>query len=249
METQEIDLSLKVDEDAGEENIFGFGGGLDLFEIVANETSRSSGGACANDCEPPIENEEDDTEEGAEENTEGMNAKDWRESRVANDLTVQLHAALEEAKHHHRYLLIWNISKHPNVKSLIYTALAFGFAPVLVGMPGMIKKLRVKQSLYLYFPTVPEVVAYLESNNVKILAIEITDKSQNIHDNNLFRPSHVAFMLGNEGDGLNSTQRKHATGYLYVPQCGSGTASLNVSVAGSIVMDTYREWLRNQSLS
>lgn len=49
-------------------------------------------------------------------------------------------------------------------------------------------------------------------------------------------------MLGNEGAGLNERQMKLCDSFVYIPQYGTGTASLNVAVAASIVLHNYALW-------
>jgi tRNA C32,U32 (ribose-2'-O)-methylase TrmJ len=45
-----------------------------------------------------------------------------------------------------------------------------------------------------------------------------------------------------QGHGLTEQQKAICDGYVYIPQYGSGTASLNVSVAASIVMHHFALW-------
>lgn len=42
--------------------------------------------------------------------------------------------------------------------------------------------------------------------------------------------------------GLSSTQKAACDGFVYIPQYGSGTASLNVAVATSIVLHHFAVW-------
>lgn len=46
----------------------------------------------------------------------------------------------------------------------------------------------------------------------------------------------TALLVGNEGTGLTPAQRAVCDHYVYIPQYSAGTASLNVTVAGSIIM-------------
>ncbi len=55
---------------------------------------------------------------------------------------------------------------------------------------------------------------------------------------------HTALMLGNEGAGLSPKQLSLCDGLLYIPQHGAGTASLNVTVAASIVLHHFAVWAR-----
>jgi tRNA G18 (ribose-2'-O)-methylase SpoU len=49
-------------------------------------------------------------------------------------------------------------------------------------------------------------------------------------------------MLGNEGQGMNAKQMSLCDKFVYIPQHGPGTASLNVAVAASIVLHHYALW-------
>jgi tRNA G18 (ribose-2'-O)-methylase SpoU len=46
----------------------------------------------------------------------------------------------------------------------------------------------------------------------------------------------TAFLMGNEGDGLSPAEIALCDSFVYIPHYGNGTASLNVSVAASIIM-------------
>lgn len=52
----------------------------------------------------------------------------------------------------------------------------------------------------------------------------------------------TAFMLGNEGQGLSPRQMALCDSFVYIPQYGAGTASLNVAVACSIVLHHFALW-------
>ncbi len=49
-------------------------------------------------------------------------------------------------------------------------------------------------------------------------------------------------MLGNEGSGLSPKQMALCDEFVYIPQYGVGTASLNVAVACSIVLHHFACW-------
>lgn len=55
-------------------------------------------------------------------------------------------------------------------------------------------------------------------------------------------PGSVAFMLGNEGQGLSNRQIRLCDSFVYIPQYGTGTASLNVAVAASITLHHFSIW-------
>ena len=49
-------------------------------------------------------------------------------------------------------------------------------------------------------------------------------------------------MLGNEGSGMSEKQISLCDDFVYIEQYGTGTASLNVTVAASIVMHHFAVW-------
>eukprot|EP00747_Dinoflagellata_sp_TGD_P030584 gnl/TRDRNA2_/TRDRNA2_134734_c0_seq3.p1 gnl/TRDRNA2_/TRDRNA2_134734_c0~~gnl/TRDRNA2_/TRDRNA2_134734_c0_seq3.p1 ORF type:complete len:111 (+),score=14.85 gnl/TRDRNA2_/TRDRNA2_134734_c0_seq3:223-555(+) len=49
-------------------------------------------------------------------------------------------------------------------------------------------------------------------------------------------------MLGNEGEGMTTQQREVCDSFVYIPQHSGATASLNVAVAGSIVLHHFAIW-------
>lgn len=53
---------------------------------------------------------------------------------------------------------------------------------------------------------------------------------------------NTAFIMGNEGDGLSEQQKGICDSFVYIRQYGAGTASLNVTVAASIVMHHFGLW-------
>ena len=53
----------------------------------------------------------------------------------------------------------------------------------------------------------------------------------------------IALMPGNEGTGLSQTAKDACTGgFVYIPQYGSGTASLNVCVATTLILFQFNIW-------
>lgn len=49
-------------------------------------------------------------------------------------------------------------------------------------------------------------------------------------------------MMGNEGTGLSPKQLALCDSFVYIPQHGRGTASLNVNVAAAIVLHHFATW-------
>jgi SpoU rRNA Methylase family len=74
----------------------------------------------------------------------------------------------------------------------------------------------------------------------KIVGIEIVEGASPIESHPF--EGNTAFILGNEGDGLSSKQMALCDSFVYIRQFGSGTASLNVAVASSIILHHFALW-------
>mmetsp|Transcript_13216 Transcript_13216/g.23978 ORF Transcript_13216/g.23978 Transcript_13216/m.23978 type:complete len:274 (+) Transcript_13216:222-1043(+) len=187
-----------------------------------------------------------------------------------------------------QYLIICNISKRTNIKSLLLTAAAFGCRAVFVAgqrkfdfdpsnsdMPGSIRdRVQSGQLPIIQFEKLAHCVTYVqslgastminssESENdipvdtdsltkerrgpIQILGVEIDDKSIDL-DAEPFT-GDTAFMMGNEGQGMNSKQMAVCDGFVRIAQYGGGTASLNVNVAASIVLHRFHTWAIGHSI-
>lgn len=86
----------------------------------------------------------------------------------------------------------------------------------------------------------PEAVALLKEKGVTICGIEIDPTAQPVHTNPFRGPT--AFFPGNEGSGLTPQQKAVCDHFVYIPQYGTGTASLNVATATAIVLQHYAVW-------
>lgn len=146
------------------------------------------------------------------------------------------------------FLVISHISKRNNARNLIFTACCYGLIPIFVGMDVMYEsglKDDIKTCNGLRMKDLEDVHYFLSSKNIKLVAIEIVDGAKSV-DEFTFSES-IAFMPGNEGTGLNSTQRRYADSFIYIPQYGDGIESLNVSVATTIILHKYMLWGRSNS--
>lgn len=79
------------------------------------------------------------------------------------------------------------------------------------------------------------VPASVTSNNIVFVVIT------------LFRPDIVGSLLANEckrvqGSGMSAQQKACCDSFVYISQHGSGTASLNVTVAASIILHRFAAW-------
>ena len=141
-----------------------------------------------------------------------------------------------------RYLVLNNISKKNNLRHLCITAAAFDLTVIFTSKSQEqdldLDPLVAKGLLIRSYDSLAEAKLFLESHGVPLVGIEIMEEAVPL---NTF-PFHeygyrIAVMPGNEGTGLNHKQKSYCDRFVYVPQYGSGTASLNVNVATSLVLN------------
>ena len=143
------------------------------------------------------------------------------------------------------YIIIHNVAKKQNIGTMMRSAAAFGAAGMFVvgrkksttmfGSFGTNKHVKVA-----YFDKLQEAVDHAKTLGCVIWGVEIDSRAVSI----VKHPFHgsVAFLMGNEGHGLTDKERQVVDRYVYIPHYGNGTASLNVTVASSIIFQHYATW-------
>ena len=165
-----------------------------------------------------------------------------------------------EKESHKLYLIITNISKPTNIKCLLRLACAFGCSAIFVAgqrkfnfdpdasnsdIPNNLKA-AVKMMKVVQFDKLPQCVHHVHSLGINIVGVEIDESSVDVeHSEHCFKGS-TAFMMGNEGQGMNSKQMSLCDSFVKISQYGGGTASFNVSVAAGIVLHRYQNWFLTQ---
>jgi len=138
-------------------------------------------------------------------------------------------------------VLIHHVAKRDNVGTLLRSAAAFGVREIVTGSRGKLKAfghlgarrhLRVVQ-----FSALDTAVAYLKAQQFTVLGIEIDETAVDIATHPFTGPT--AFLMGNEGEGLDAHTRSLCDGLVYVRQPTATTASLNVAVATSICLHQF----------
>jgi tRNA(Leu) C34 or U34 (ribose-2'-O)-methylase TrmL len=85
-------------------------------------------------------------------------------------------------------------------------------------------------------------------NLLKRLSLQTASRGTNNDDIEPQCPVlEVAFLLGNEGTGLFPRQMEDCKALVRIPQYGAGTASLNVAVAASIILQQFHAWQTEQT--
>ncbi|XP_057805977.1 uncharacterized protein LOC131020945 [Salvia miltiorrhiza] len=142
------------------------------------------------------------------------------------------------------YVVVHNIAKRHNVGTLARSATAFGVAELILvgrrdfnafGSHGSTSHVRFR-----HFHSLSLARTYLKERDCDICGVEITDNAMPVNAHP-FRKS-TAFLVGNEGTGLSPKECEMCDFFVYIPQYGGGTASLNVTVAASIVLQHFAVW-------
>lgn len=172
-------------------------------------------------------------------------------------------------------LIITNISKRANVRSLLQVAVAFGCVKILiVGQKSFNFTITSEDDDTNVVTDIPKhllpvfasgvvtierfdkwqnCVSYLQEHAIMLIGVEIHAEAKTIKEicnhlssttNNVC--SDVAFLMGNEGTGLQKKQMNSCDFFCRIPQYGCGTASLNVYVAASIVLYHFHLYQRQQ---
>ncbi|KAH9296898.1 hypothetical protein KI387_028580, partial [Taxus chinensis] len=139
------------------------------------------------------------------------------------------------------FVIVHNVAKRHNIGTLARSATAFGVSEFIVvgrkdfnafGSHGSTLHINFR-----HFHTLQEAQQYLKGKDCDICGVEIADGALAVHEHP-FRKS-TAFLLGNEGTGLSTKEMEICDFFVYISQYGCGTASLNVTIAGSIVLHHF----------
>lgn len=142
------------------------------------------------------------------------------------------------------YLILNNVAKESNFGFLIRTANAFGAIPIVVGRRRYSRggaAAGTSRTPVFHFVSLTEAVEFVREKGCDICGIEILDQAQPIVEHPFRKPT--AFIIGNEGEGMNDRQKSVCDFFVYVPQFGNAV-SLNVNLATGIVLHHYATWAR-----
>lgn len=143
-------------------------------------------------------------------------------------------------------VLIHHVQKRDNVGTILRSAAAFGVREIVTGGPGKLRAfghqgsrrhLRIVQ-----FWSLQNAVAYLKAQGFAVLGIEIDDAAVDVTSHPFSGPT--AFLMGNEGAGLDAEARGLCDRLVYVRQATASTASLNVAIATSICLHHFATFAR-----
>ncbi|KAI7843549.1 hypothetical protein COHA_002791 [Chlorella ohadii] len=143
------------------------------------------------------------------------------------------------------YLISYNQQSKHNIGTLARCATAFNVKQVCLVGSRQFNTFGAHGSSehvdFCHYPTLEECVKDLKENKgCTVVGVEIMDGARSVHSFPF--KGNTAFMLGNEGAGLNEKQLALCDAFIYIPQYGAGTASLNVAVAASIILHHFANW-------
>ncbi len=149
---------------------------------------------------------------------------------------------IEESKILSNKLLVLDAIQDPgNMGTLLRTAKAFGFDTIILG-EGCVdiyneKVIRASQGAIFKLNFIRDnLLSFIENNkDYKFIATSVEEGKlpEEINKND-----KIALILGNEGNGVNKQILASCKDKIYLPL--EDTESLNVSIAGAIIMYLYR---------
>ena len=139
-----------------------------------------------------------------------------------------------------RWLLLDNVQDPGNVGTMIRTADAAGFTGVVLGEGTAdmysTKVLRSMQGSQFHLPIfsadLHEIILKIKENGMKVYGTELNKDAVSYTE---AEKNQVAFILGNEGQGVSKELLAMTDQNLYIPIYGQAE-SLNVGVAAGILM-------------
>ncbi|GAB9473579.1 hypothetical protein Gpo141_00010729 [Globisporangium polare] len=149
-------------------------------------------------------------------------------------------------RHHRQFLIVNNVQKAKNIKNMLVSASSFGVTEVFVVGQKKFELhdhdafLRSLQCPVTRLASLADCRAHCVANDIRIVGVEIMESAQSILDEPF--QGDTAFIMGNEGSGMNAAQVAICDAFVIIPQYGGGTASLNVTVAASIIMHSFAVW-------
>ncbi len=154
------------------------------------------------------------------------------------------HKLDSEPKEYNRILMLDGIQDPGNLGTLIRTAVSFSFDAIYCSKETVDlyneKVIRSTQGAFFHIPVIykdlNEVITSLKEKGVQIVSTAL-ENAENMKD--IPVSEKMAFILGNEGQGVSKECIQNSDVCLRIEM--NGFESLNVGVAGGIIMYEYRK--------
>lgn len=144
-------------------------------------------------------------------------------------------------------LLVYNVAKKHNIGSITRTATALGLEGLMVvgsrrnlrffGQQGTARFMPIQE-----YASLAECKAELVRKDYRLVGVEIDARAKDVTTHPF--SGNTVFVLGNEGTGIDPQLLELCDDLVYIPQYFPGTASLNVAIAGSIVLHHFALWAK-----
>lgn len=144
-----------------------------------------------------------------------------------------------------RLLLLDRVQDPGNLGTLLRSAVAFGFDGVVLG-EGCVdlyneKVIRSTQGAIFKMPilnqNLQETIVYLKEQGIQVFGTSLQNGRPL---NEIETTKKMAFILGNEGSGVSQELLTKTDGNIFI-EMSENIESLNVSIAGSIIMYQFRQ--------
>lgn len=115
---------------------------------------------------------------------------------------------------------------------------------------------RRSQAMLRRFAKWRDAVTYFQQHNISLVGVEIDARAVTVAEliahyaaspQRHHHPQALALVMGNEGQGLLAHQMADCQHLVRLPQYGSGTASYNVYVAASLVLQRLHQYQMSRS--
>eukprot|EP00041_Stephanoeca_diplocostata_P012114 m.202144 g.202144 ORF g.202144 m.202144 type:complete len:231 (+) comp18817_c0_seq1:300-992(+) len=157
-----------------------------------------------------------------------------------------MESGVQEYKHNPPcFVLLHSVAKRHNGSAIIRTAVAMGVHEIVMAGSDKFSTFGCQGSdvfmKFKHFQKLEDAVSYLKhEHHCDIVGVEITDDAKSLRSAPFKGPT--AFVLGNEGHGLDEKELAICDWCVYIPHHGVGTASLNVANATAIILYGFAQW-------
>ncbi len=145
-------------------------------------------------------------------------------------------------------VLLEDIQDPGNMGTILRTAAAVGAKTILLSpgctSPWSPKALRAGMGAQFSLSIIEDanLVEYIKTAEIPVLATTLAAESTSLYTINLTQP--IAWLFGNEGQGISSSLASAATTRVYIPQADTAVESLNVAAAAAVCLyEQYRQSL------
>ena len=160
------------------------------------------------------------------------------------NLIAVCHVLEKEPKLFQRVLILDGVQDPGNLGTLIRTAVSFSFDAIYCSKETVDlyneKVIRSTQGAFFHIPVIykdlKEAIPYLKEKNVKIVATALENA---VSMETVESEENMAFILGNEGQGVSKESIQNSDICMRIDM--NGFESLNVGVAGGIIMYRYKK--------